>query len=155
MVGRCDAVGHKPGPDSGGSEVGMSDVIRVVVIEREALFRRGLVSAIEGFDDMAVAGAADSVNDGYALLDRAEPQVAMVGTTFADAPGLDFAGEVRRRYPAVATIVMAASESRTTNCFPPSGPVPRVCRPGGQRGAARRTDPPRRRWANTSSTSNS
>ena len=89
----------------------MSDVIRVVVIEREALFRRGLVSAIEGFVDMAVAGSADSVEDGYALLERAEPQVAVVGTTFADAPGLDFAGEVRRRYPAVATIVMAAAES--------------------------------------------
>jgi DNA-binding NarL/FixJ family response regulator len=89
----------------------MSDVIRVVVIEREALFRRGLVSVIEGFDDMAVAGSADSVGDGYALLDRAEPQVAVVGTTFPDAPGLEFAAEVRRRYPAVATIVMAASES--------------------------------------------
>ncbi len=89
----------------------MSDVIRVVVIEREALFRRGLVSVIEGFDDMAVAGSSDNVSDGYALLDRAEPQVAIVGTTLTEAPGLEFAAEVRRRFPAVATIVMSAAES--------------------------------------------
>jgi len=89
----------------------MSEVIRVVIIEREALFRRGLVSAIEGLDDMAVAGATDSVSEGYALLDRAEPRVAIVGTTLAETQGLDFATEVRRRFPAVATIVISASES--------------------------------------------
>ncbi len=89
----------------------MSDVIRVVVIEREPLFRRGLVSVIDAFDDLAVAGSADAAEDGYTLLDRAEPQVAIVGTTLTDAPGLEFAAEVRRRYPAVATIVIAASES--------------------------------------------
>lgn len=89
----------------------MSDVIRVVIVEREALFRRGLVSVIESFDDMAVAGAADTPDSGYTLLDQAEPQVAIVGTTLTDTPGLDFAAEVRRRYPAVATIVMTATES--------------------------------------------
>ena len=89
----------------------MSDVIRVIVVEREALYRRGLVAVLEGFAEAEVIGTADSAEAGYALADHGAPQVALVGTTLGDAPGLAFAAEMRRRFPAVATIVMAANES--------------------------------------------
>jgi DNA-binding NarL/FixJ family response regulator len=89
----------------------MSDVIRVIVVEREALYRRGLVAVVDGFADAEVIGTADTAEAGYTLADQAAPQVALVGTTLPDAPGLAFAAEMRRRFPAVATIVMAAQES--------------------------------------------
>lgn len=89
----------------------MSDVIRVIVVEREPLYRHGLASVLEAMDDIEVAGTADSVDSGYKLADDTSPLVALVGTTLSDAPGLAFAAEMRRRYPAVATIVIAANES--------------------------------------------
>jgi len=89
----------------------MADVIRVIVVEREPLYRRGLVSVLESLDSIEVAGSADTVESGYKLADDLSPGVALVGTTLSDAPGLTFAAEMRRRYPAIATIVIAASES--------------------------------------------
>ncbi len=87
------------------------DVIRVVVIEREPLYRRGLVSLLESIDGLEVAGSAETAEAGYKLADETAPVVALVGTTLMDAPGLAFAAEMRRRFPAIATIVIAANES--------------------------------------------
>jgi len=89
----------------------MPDVIRVIVIEREPLYRRGLVATLETMEGVEVAGSADSAESGYKLADETAAGVALVGTTLADAPGLVFAGEMRRRFPAIATIVLAATES--------------------------------------------
>jgi DNA-binding NarL/FixJ family response regulator len=87
------------------------DVIRVIVIEREPLYRRGLVSLLESIDGLEVAGNAETAEAGYTLADETSPVVALVGTTLMDAPGLAFAAEMRRRFPAIATIVIAANES--------------------------------------------
>lgn len=89
----------------------MPDVIRVIVIEREPLYRRGLVSVLESIQGIEVAGSADSAESGYTLADETAPMVALVGTTILEAPGLTFAAEMRRRYPAISTIVIAANES--------------------------------------------
>ena len=89
----------------------MADTIRVIVVEREPLFRHGLVSVLESIEGIEVAGSADSVGATYRLADEASPVVALIGTTLTEAPGLSFAAEMRRRYPAIATIVIAAHES--------------------------------------------
>ena len=89
----------------------MTQTIRVAVIEREPVFRRGLESVIGEAEDLEVAGTADSAETAYTLLDETSPDVVLVGTTLPDAPGLALASELRRRYPAIATIVMAAQEN--------------------------------------------
>lgn len=89
----------------------MSQVIRVIIIEREAVYRRGLVATLESVKDFEVTGSVDTVDGAYRLADETLPDVALVGTTLADAPGLTLAAEMRRRYPAVSTIVIAAAES--------------------------------------------
>jgi DNA-binding NarL/FixJ family response regulator len=89
----------------------MSDVIRVIVVEREPLYRRGLVAVLDSFEGIDVAGSADTVDSGYRLADETSPMIALVGTTLTDSPGLAFAGEMRRRYPTMSTIVIAAHES--------------------------------------------
>lgn len=89
----------------------MSQVIRVIVIEREPLYRRGLVAVLGSVSDFDVAGSVDTVEEAYRLADETQPDVALVGTTLTEAPGLMLAAELRRRYPAVAVIVIAANES--------------------------------------------
>jgi DNA-binding NarL/FixJ family response regulator len=87
------------------------DVIRVLIVEREQLFRRGLAGALSAGERMEVVGSVGAAEEGYRLADEASPDVALVGTTLAEAPGLSCATEMRRRFPALATIVVAANES--------------------------------------------
>lgn len=89
----------------------MSQVIRVIVIEREPLYRRGLVAVLGSASDLDVSGSVDTLEDAYRLADETQPDVALVGTTLTEAPGLELAAELRRRHPAVAVIVIAANES--------------------------------------------
>ncbi|CAA9568325.1 MAG: Two-component transcriptional response regulator, LuxR family [uncultured Thermomicrobiales bacterium] len=89
----------------------MNGQIRVIVIEQEALFRRGLVAVLESTPDLDAAGNAENAEDGYRLAEAVDPDVALVGTTVTDAPGITLASQMRRRYPAIAIVVIAASES--------------------------------------------
>lgn len=89
----------------------MGDTIRVLIVEREPLFRRGLVGCLQAESELDVIGTASTATEGYTLADESAPDVVLVGTTLPDAPGLEVAGEMRRRFPALATIVVAANES--------------------------------------------
>ena len=89
----------------------MPPAIRVMIVEREPLYRRGLVGCLAADERFEVAGAVGTAGEGYQLAEDASPDVALVGTTLDKAPGLAFATEMRRRYPAVAVIVVAAEES--------------------------------------------
>jgi len=89
----------------------MSDVIRVLIVGHEPLFRRGLAAVLEAEPLTEVSGTASTAEEGYRLTDELLPDVILVGTTLADAPGLAAATEMRRRFPAIATIVVAAQET--------------------------------------------
>lgn len=89
----------------------MSDTVRVLIIENEPLYRRGLVGCLSMDDGIDLVGSAAAVEDGYKLADEKSPDVVIVGTTMPGAPGLTLATEMRRRFPALATVVVAATES--------------------------------------------
>jgi DNA-binding NarL/FixJ family response regulator len=89
----------------------MSDTVRVVVVEREPIYRRGLASVLDSGAGISVVGTAGTAEDAYKLLDETSPDVALVGTTISDTPGLALASEIRRRFPAVPTIVVTSNEN--------------------------------------------
>src|SRR5687768_5862066 len=89
----------------------MTAPIAVLIVEREALYRRGLVGCLESHPAIRVVGSAATAAEGYRQADAHLPDVALVGTTLTDAPGLAAATELRRRSPTLATIVVAAVES--------------------------------------------
>lgn len=89
----------------------MDQPIRVMVVEREALYRRGLLSSLESVQEFKVVGEAAEADDGYLLADNESPDVALLGTTILEAPGIQLANEVRRRFPAIASIVLSANEN--------------------------------------------
>jgi DNA-binding NarL/FixJ family response regulator len=89
----------------------MSDVIRVLIVGHEPLFRRGLSAVLDAEPMTEVVGNSATAEEGYKLADELLPDVILVGTTLADAPGLAAATELRRRFPAIATIVVAAQET--------------------------------------------
>lgn len=85
--------------------------IRVLLVEREALYRRGLAACLASDDTLELAGSAGTAEEGFRMADENGPDVALIGTTIPESPGLGLAAEIRRRHPALATIVMAANES--------------------------------------------
>jgi len=89
----------------------MSDVIRVLIVGHEPLFRRGLAAVLEAEPLTEVSGTASTAEEGYRMTDEQTPDVILVGTTLVDALGLAAATEMRRRFPAIATIVVASQES--------------------------------------------
>ena len=48
----------------------MSDTIRVLIVEREQLFRRGLAGALSASERMQVIGSVGTADEGYRLADR-------------------------------------------------------------------------------------
>ncbi len=89
----------------------MNETIRVLIIEREPLFRRGLAGCLAMDNTLELVGAGSTADEGYRLADEFVPDVLLVGTTLADAAGLSAATEFRRRFPSIATIVVAAMET--------------------------------------------
>lgn len=89
----------------------MTGEIGVLIVEREGLFRRGVAGCLEADPMLKVIASVGTAEEGFRQADELLPNVALVGTTLPDAPGLAAAGEMRRRYPAMATVVVAEAES--------------------------------------------
>jgi DNA-binding NarL/FixJ family response regulator len=83
----------------------------VLVVECEPLFRRGLIGSLgaaEGFD---VAASAIDREQAVRLLDEQAPDVALIGTVPSNDDSMQVAAELHRTFPAVATIIVASTES--------------------------------------------
>ena len=87
------------------------DTIRILIVEPEPLFRRGLAGALSTGDRMQVVGSVGTAAEGYLLADDVIPDVVLVGTALVDASGLACAREMRRRFPGLAVVVMSSHES--------------------------------------------
>lgn len=87
----------------------MSDAIRILILGHEPLFRRGVAAVLATESDLLVVASADSAADAYTAADEHYPDVALIGTTLKDAPGLAAADEFHRRYPTIAVIVISSN----------------------------------------------
>jgi DNA-binding NarL/FixJ family response regulator len=83
----------------------------VLVVEREALLRRGLVGCLAVVPGVRVIAAVGTAEEAYRQAGESSPDVVLVGTTLPDAPGMRAAAELHRRFPATATVVVDGRES--------------------------------------------
>lgn len=89
----------------------MGDTVRILIVTHEAMIRRGLAGFLGEDESLEIVGSVDTAEESYRLADDLLPDVALIGTTLPDAPGLEAAAEFHRRIPSVAVIVVAAHES--------------------------------------------
>jgi DNA-binding NarL/FixJ family response regulator len=89
----------------------MGDGTAVLVVEREALLRRGLVGCLAVVPGVRVVAAVGTAEDAFREAGKSRPDVVLVGTTLPDAPGMSAAAEFHRRFPAAATVVVDGRES--------------------------------------------
>ena len=89
----------------------MTHAISVLIVEREPLFRRGLVDCLGNDKEFTIVGAVDTASAGYQLAEDTSPDVTLVGTTLTNVLGLGFVAEIRRRHPSMAVVVVSAEGS--------------------------------------------
>ena len=83
----------------------MAERTRVLIVEREPLFRRGVATALEAAP-FEVVGHAGTLGDGLRLALSLRPDVVLVGTSLPDAPGFAALDELTRRAPGLPAIVV-------------------------------------------------
>ena len=81
--------------------------IRVVVIDDHPVIRDAVGRAVGDRPDMALAGAAGTAADAFALVRAADPDVAVVDVALADAHGLDLVRNLLAERPALAVVVFS------------------------------------------------
>lgn len=84
-------------------------VIRTVLVDDHALLREGLRALLGRSEDVTVVGEADSYESALAEVAISRPDVVVVDlklTAGADYDGLRLVGEITRRHPDVATLVL-------------------------------------------------
>ncbi len=89
----------------------MSYTIRVLIVEREPLFRRGLASCLGKESGFVVVGSAATAEAGYLLAQEHRPKVVLVGTTLPDDRGLGPTRAFRRDFPSIGIVVVTYRES--------------------------------------------
>ncbi len=84
----------------------MAPPIRIAIVEDNEDFCLALTHAIEGADDLALAGVAHSVEQGLQLLARTRPDVALIDLGLPDGSGLALIREAAQRLPDCSVMVI-------------------------------------------------
>jgi DNA-binding NarL/FixJ family response regulator len=84
-----------------------SKKISVVIVEDHRMFREQLAHLINKADDMTVCGQADNIRDGFALIKRVRPSVAIVDITLEGSSGLELLKDLRAHDIDVPALVLS------------------------------------------------
>lgn len=81
-------------------------MIRVVIVDDQALIRRGLRTLFSIEDDLDLVGEAADAEGGLELLRRARPDVALVDARMPGRTGIELIGDVTAELPQVACLLL-------------------------------------------------
>ena len=86
----------------------------VVIIEDHALVREGLRLILQDEPGIRIAGEAAGVADAFALVERTEPDVALVDLTLGGADGIPLLRGLGVRYPGTRTVALTMHDDGET-----------------------------------------
>jgi DNA-binding NarL/FixJ family response regulator len=78
-----------------------------VIVEDHRMFREQLSHLIDKTADMKVAGQADNIRDGFALIKQTRPSIALIDITLKGASGLELIKELRTHGMNVPVLVLS------------------------------------------------
>ncbi len=89
---------------------GVSDKIRIVVIDDHPIVCDGLTAIMNAQDDLEVCGVASRHDDALNLIDQARPHVALLDISLQDCDGLDLLRIIKLRFPEVAVTILSVHD---------------------------------------------
>ena len=82
--------------------------IRLVIVDDHALLREGTIQLLKQSADFDIVGEASSGEDGLAVLERLQPDVALIDVHLPKMSGLELAREAARSCPGVRVLILSA-----------------------------------------------
>lgn len=83
------------------------DHIRVLIVDDHPAIREALADTIDSKIDMEVCGETNSSDEAFHLVEKLEPDVAVVDISLDDAHGLDLVQNIRAQYPDTQVVVFS------------------------------------------------
>ena len=80
---------------------------KVVIIDDHPIVRHALTQLINMEPDMTVAGQADDAASGLALVERQQPDAAIVDLSLRDSNGIELVKDLRVRWPRLPILVVS------------------------------------------------
>ena len=90
-----------------------SQPIRVMLVDDHAMVRRGLATFIKVFDDLELAGEAESGATAIQLCARVLPDVILMDMVMPDMDGATATRAIRQKYPQVQVIALTSFKEAT------------------------------------------
>ena len=87
-----------------------TEMIRVIIVDEQPLFREGILSTLEHMGDCAIIGDSTDTNDILELVRTASPDVALVDAGLTSADPLELARQMRHLAPRMAIIILTPSD---------------------------------------------
>lgn len=85
-----------------------SKPIRVMLVDDHAMVRRGLATFLKVFDDLQLAGEAESGEAAIQLCAEIQPDVILMDMVMPDMNGADATRAIRRKFPQVQVIALTS-----------------------------------------------
>jgi DNA-binding NarL/FixJ family response regulator len=86
------------------------EMIRVIIVDQQPLFRQGIRSTLEQMGDCAIVGDSTDANDILELVRVSSPDVALVDAGLTSADPLELARQMRHLAPRMAIIILTPSD---------------------------------------------
>jgi len=85
--------------------------IRLLLIDDNILFRKGLTALLSQQPDLAVVDALGSGKEATQVASNLEPDVVIMDIRLAGSSGLDIAAQIKRRQPQVKVLMLTSSRT--------------------------------------------
>ena len=85
-----------------------SQPLRVMLVDDHAMVRRGLATFLKAFDDLELAGEAESGAAAIQLCARVVPDVILMDMVMPDMDGATATRAIRQKYPQVQVIALTS-----------------------------------------------
>lgn len=79
----------------------------IFILEKQEIYRRGLIQAIVDYPDMQVVGNSDFLIDIYEQIESYPPNVVVIDIDLPSLSGLGMVCQVAKRWLGIATVVLS------------------------------------------------
>jgi DNA-binding NarL/FixJ family response regulator len=86
------------------------EMIRVIIIDEQPLFRQGICSTLEQMGDVVILGTCTDATEVLELVRTGNPDVAIIDAGLAASDALEIARQMRHLAPHMAIIILTPSE---------------------------------------------
>ena len=86
----------------------LSPTIRVMLVDDHTMVRRGLATFLNAFDDLELAGEAESGQSAFKLCEKLHPDVILMDMMMPDMDGATATRKIREQFPKVQVIVLTS-----------------------------------------------